>query len=137
MTLQEKLKQSGYSLTQQRQQLFDLLQKQEPLTMQQLVQRTKQIDRASVYRSVALFERLGIINRLYAGWKYKIELSDVFTAHHHHLTCLRCHTIIPINAQKMEQLITQVANEQHFVPTNHQIEIQGYCAVCQYASPGG
>ena len=100
--------------------------------MHQLVQRaTGKMDRASVYRTISLFERLGILDRLNIGWKYKLELSDKFAQHHHHLTCLNCHKITPINAAKLEAIIAAIGAEQHFTPTEHQIEIQGYCVGCK------
>src|SRR5579859_5743980 len=81
----------GQSLTRPRRIVFMALQKSEPKTMQQLVSACAgQVDRASVYRSVTLFEKLGIVQRLQIGWKYKLELSDAFQRHHHHLTCLKC-----------------------------------------------
>src|ERR1700709_2400788 len=71
--------------------IFDLLLNQEPQSMQVLVHGAAgRVDRATIYRTVELFERLGIVHRLNIGWKYKIELSDVFTGHHHHLYCTNC-----------------------------------------------
>ena len=95
--LKKTLKERGQSLTRPRQLVFSALQGKEPQTMHQLVTACAvQIDRASVYRTVAVYERLGIIQRLQIGWKYKLELSDAFQRHHHHLTCLKCGRVIPI-----------------------------------------
>lgn len=88
------------------------------------------MDRASVYRTVALFEQIGVIHRINIGWKYKIELSDAFAEHHHHLTCLKCKRIIPINESALETFVAGLAASHHFKLTVHQIEIQGYCAKC-------
>jgi len=30
------------------------------------------------------------------GWKYKLELSNAFQHHHHHLTCLQCGGVTPL-----------------------------------------
>lgn len=99
--------------------------------MRELTEMAKgKMDRASVYRTVELFERLGIIRRINIGWKYKLELSDAFADHHHHLTCLGCQTIIPINEQTLEQFVDTIAAAHRFLPTEHQIEIQGYCHTC-------
>ena len=68
--LMNSLKQHGQSLTKPRQVVFAALQGQEPQTMQQLVATCAgQIDRATVYRIVSLFEQLGIVQRLQIGWK--------------------------------------------------------------------
>ncbi len=126
------LKEQGYSVTGARLQVFEALLGQEPLSMHDLVARTGgNIDRASVYRTIDLFERLGIVQRLNTGWKYKIELTDKFTDHHHHLTCVHCGKTVAMNEQQLEQVIDQIARGHGFTPTAHQIEIQGLCDQCR------
>jgi Fur family transcriptional regulator, ferric uptake regulator len=126
----ELLKEAGYSRTAARTAVFEALLGQEPLSMHQLVQNVPSADRASVYRTVELLERLGIAQRLYSGWKYKIELTDKFTEHHHHLTCLACGRTTPINEQELESFIVDLAHRHGFQPTIHQVEIQGFCSHC-------
>jgi Fur family ferric uptake transcriptional regulator len=131
--LKTLLSKHHYSLTQPRQIVFKALQDQEPLAMQQLITTIPEVDRASIYRTVSLFEQIGVVQRLQQGWKYKIELSDAFAAHHHHLTCTHCKRVIPINAQALEQFIEQLAVQNHFAAQSHQVEIQGLCKSCAAA----
>jgi len=125
------LKEHGYSRTHARIAVFEALLGKEPLSMHDLVDATKSVDRASVYRAVDLFEKLGIVQRLNTGWKYKIELTDAFTDHHHHLTCTNCGKTVAMNEQRLERFIEQLAQEHGFSPLGHQIEIQGLCPVCR------
>lgn len=130
--LQKALRQSGYSVTAVRQKVFEALQGQEPLTMSELTKRCSGIDRASVYRTVALFENLGIVQRLQIGWKYKLELSDQFSHHHHHASCLHCGKLIALPEDlALEKRLHALAKAQNFQPTDHQIEIRGLCQSCQ------
>lgn len=131
--LKTTLKAHGQSLTGPRQVVFAALQDQEPQTMQQLVAACAvRVNRASVYRTVALFERLGIVQRLQIGWKYKLELSDSFHHHHHHLTCSNCGRVIPLPEDTvLEALLRALADSQHFAMRDHQLEIQGLCKTCQ------
>lgn len=124
------LKESGYSSTNARSAVFEALLGQEPMSMHQLIERAATVDRASVYRTIELFEQLGIVQRLAIGWKYKIELTDKFSAHHHHLTCTQCSRITTLNENELERLIEQMARSHGFVPSSHQIEIQGICGEC-------
>lgn len=131
-TLKALLKNSGYSLTKPRRIIFDLLAGQEPQSMQVLVQRAAgKVNRATVYRTIELFERLGIAHRLNIGWKYKIELSDVFKDHHHHLYCTNCGTtrILPAN-NMLESMIETLARKESFAIRGHQLEIYGLCPNC-------
>lgn len=133
-TFRDTLKAAGYSLTTARTSVFQALVGQEPLSMQDLVVRASNVDRASVYRAVELFERISIVQRLNTGWKYRIELTDMFTAHHHHVTCTDCGATTAINEDTLERFIEQLARAHGFAPTAHQIEIQGLCATCQHAA---
>ncbi|HET7827883.1 MAG TPA: Fur family transcriptional regulator [Candidatus Saccharimonadales bacterium] len=133
--LKSILKANSASLTKPRKLVFDLLLNQEPQTMQVLTQRAKgKIDRATVYRIIELFERLGIVHRLNIGWKYKIELSDVFTGHHHHMYCTNCGRMFDLPDNPMlETMIDSVASKTDFSPRGHQLEIYGLCASCAKA----
>lgn len=127
------LKRHGQSLTRVRLAVFKALQDKEPQTMAEIVQACDgRADRASVYRTIALFERLGVVQRLQIGWKYKLELGDAFHHHHHHLTCSRCGAVIPLpEDRQLEARLHTLARSQDFVMKGHQLEIQGLCARCQ------
>lgn len=134
--LSTSLRQAGYSLTKPRLAVFKSLENSEPLTMHELIERTPAIDRATVYRVIELFQELGIVKRLQIGWKYKLELSDAFNPHHHHLSCTNCGKTIVIHEDKtIEQLIHQLASSNNFKLTDHQLEIQGLCQNCQKIDP--
>jgi Fur family transcriptional regulator, ferric uptake regulator len=131
-TLKALLKKNGASLTAPRKVIFDLLQNQEPQSMQVLVKRAEsRVDRATVYRTIELFERLGIVHRLNIGWKYKIELSDVFLDHHHHFHCTNCGRTFTLKANNMlETMIDSFAAKSGYSPRGHQLEIYGLCNSC-------
>ena len=130
--LRRILKQNGHQVTKARESVFKLLLHPEPQTVQQILHKAgSNVDRVSVYRNLALFEKLGIVHRIYIGWKYKIELSDDFTGHHHHLSCLGCGTIIDIeDEQHIDDFIHALADRFNFRPRRHQFEIDGYCQNC-------
>ena len=132
--LQRTLQSQGYSFTQVRQQVFDLLWEQEPQSMRTLEERAlNQVDRASIYRTISLFQQLGLAQRINIGWKYKIELTDVFTHHHHHVTCMHCGKVIAITEDaQIESLIEGFAAKYKLTAVRHQLEIQGYCQKCTY-----
>lgn len=126
------LKSAGHSVTRARLAVFrTLLAQEEPLSMHELIRQTPGVNRASIYRAVDLLERLGIVQRINTGWKYKLELTDKFVAHHHHITCVQCGRTIRMNEDELEDLIHTLAAKHKFTPTIHQIEIQGTCFACQ------
>jgi Fur family ferric uptake transcriptional regulator len=131
--LSDILKRNGRSTTKPRQLVFNLLEDQEPQSMHDIyVKAEGKIDRASLYRIIRIFEQTGIAQRVYIGWKYKIELTDIFSHHHHHISCLGCHKLIAIHEdEKIEKLIANIAKKHHVLATSHQLEVQGYCINCQ------
>jgi Fur family ferric uptake transcriptional regulator len=132
-TLKVILRQQDFSLTRPRKLIFDFLLNSEPLTIQQVTKGVRdEVDRATVYRTVELFEKTGIVQRVNFGWKYKIELSDIFKAHHHHMQCTKCGKIITLPANSMlETMIDTVAAKANFSPRGHSLEIYGLCPSCQ------
>jgi Fur family ferric uptake transcriptional regulator len=123
----------GYSWTKPRRLVFEILAGGGPLTIVDIANKVSdRIDRVSVYRTIDLFEKLGIIHRVNVGWKYKLELSDQFVSHHHHLSCTSCGRVIDIEDEKhIDSFISQVAERFEFQPKHHQFEIEGLCRQCQ------
>ena len=133
LQLQQQLKKHQYSLTGARKTVFQALDGKEAMSMAELVKACAgQLDRATVYRTVEVFEKTGIVERLQIGWKYKIELTGAFSHHHHHLTCTNCGKIIALSEDPtVENRLAELAKLYKFQADNHQIEIRGLCADCQ------
>lgn len=130
--LSEILQEHGQSLTKGRQLVVDILWEQPPMTIQQIMNKVDgRIDRASLYRTITLFEQLGIIQKVAVGWKYTLELTGPFSGHHHHLTCLNCHQTIAIVDPAIEKRLVSIGQQHNFDIQYHQIELQGYCSKCQ------
>lgn len=126
------LSSNGYRFTTAREATFKLLISPKPQTIRQILNKAHgKVDSVSVYRNIDVFEKLGIVHRIYVGWKYKIELSDEFIEHHHHLSCLLCGKVIDIEDEKhIDYFIKEVARKFDFTPRRHQFEIDGYCNDC-------
>jgi Fur family ferric uptake transcriptional regulator len=128
----EILKDSGNSFTVPRQTVFEQLVKSGPTTATELARAcAPTIDRATTYRTVTLFERLGVVNRIWHGFKSQIELSEIFTPHHHHASCQHCGVSIDIVDPELEKLLSRIAKERNFLALGHVIELTGYCQKCQ------
>jgi len=127
------LKSHGYSITKSRKAVFLALLDREPQSIAELTKTVGDTtDRASIYRTLELFESLNIVERLPIGWKHKFELSGTFATHHHHATCIRCGKITPFeesNAIKLE--LKKQAEAVGFLETNHQLEVRGVCSACR------
>ena len=128
----EILSKSGHFATKQRLELFKYLQSNPEVTIKKLIQELPSQDQATIYRSIKLFESLGVINRLQLGWNSKLELSSKFHDHHHHMTCNNCGRVVAWEEDPTIELrIQTVAMKLGFLPQDHQLEIRGLCQQCQ------
>ncbi len=131
--LATQLKQAGYSLTKSRIAVFNYLFNHGPITMRALLSGLDgRLDRASVYRTVKLFEDLGLVQRLSNGFKYSLELSDNLIQHHHHLVCVSCGRIEDITDTRLENYIDWLSKAKGFRSLAHQVEVRGYCLNCSH-----
>ncbi len=132
-SLESTLKNNKLHVTKERKFLFQLIvNHSSPLEMNRIVELAKNtVDRSTVYRTIETFENIGIITRIFSGWKYKIELSDKFSTHHHHMTCLNCGQVVMF--KESDKLIAEMKNTEKqygFKSTSHNLELKGYCKNC-------
>lgn len=135
LQLGQHLRTHGFSVTSARYIVFSALEDKEAISMAELVAACgDRLDRATVYRTITLFEELGIVRRVQIGWKYKLELTDSFSNHHHHLTCTKCGSVTPLSEDiDLEERLKELSALYKFKPTDHQLEIRGLCHACQLA----
>lgn len=127
----QSLKKSGLSVTQPRKVVFEALYSFGLQSMNQLISRCTSCDRASVYRAVDVLEGIGVIQRVRHGFKYKLELSDSFLPHHHHIVCTLCGKAADIEQSRLESLLEDIAVSEQFVLVSHKVELNGICIDCR------
>lgn len=114
--------------------LFECLQTRGEQSIGQLISALPKQDKVTIYRNLTLFNKLGVTVKLYLGSQSKIELSDMFKHHHHHLTCNSCHKIFALpDDTAIETAISNLTNclPAGFKITDHQLELRGICNKCQ------
>lgn len=118
-------------LTRPRRAVFCTLRKADkPLALSDIVASSRGSDRSSVYRTLLLFEELGIITILHLGWKKRYELAGPFKPHHHHLECTQCGELVAIDTPRFEELVQSTARAYRYHLTSHHIELRGLCGRC-------
>lgn len=128
------LKKNSLYVTRQRIALFTLLLNEpKPLSLQEIADKLEEkLDLVTVYRNVESLEKINVIKKIYAGWSYRIELSEKFKAHHHHLTCSKCQKTIKVDlGNRIENSLKQIASDYGFRLSNHEVELYGLCKKCQ------
>jgi Fur family ferric uptake transcriptional regulator len=95
-----------------------------------LIKRKRKIGLTSIYRSLDLFESLGIVFKIVNGSnvKYKFcELED----HHHHIICKKCGDVVEFNFCEISEWSRKVMESTGYEVTDHQLNFYGFCRACK------
>lgn len=126
------LRKKGQRLTSQKKEVIQVLQKK-PLSVLQILDLVKSkkgiIDKATIYRILTSFVRLGIVKEINLGGReVRYELSNC--KHHHHLVCENCGYIEDIQLCE-DTLLREVEKQSQFKVKEHSLEFFGTCKKCQ------
>ena len=136
-TFKERLKEKGCKLTTQRRAVLDVLVDNcdKHLSTEELYTFVKarypEIGLATVYRTVQLFEEMGIIDKLYfdEGCS-RFELSHQENHHHHHLICSKCNKVMEVENDLLTEIEGHIEDKYKFKVMNHNVTFYGYCEEC-------
>lgn len=125
---------NGLRVTRQRQAVLDAIcQANGHVTISQIIYHTRKldnsIDQSTVYRSLELFEKLGII---VPGEKIKGEDSYeiIRESHHHHLICTNCGADIEIDNALANEFFHKLASQYGFSINMDHLIVLGNCGDC-------
>jgi Fur family ferric uptake transcriptional regulator len=90
------------------------------------------VGRATVYRTLDLLERHGMLTRVHVEGCHGYTLCD--EGHHHHLLCTTCNRVVPVDATDVEAEIRQLAERLKFRVDTHTLEFSGVCEACQHGA---
>lgn len=127
----------GVRLTAQRRALIETIQQADAhLDAAGLLSRARQrdpnIDRATVYRTLELLKRLGLIDELdlmhLNGEKHYYEVKT--QKDHLHLACFRCGRIEEFDSATFQRLKREIAAQKGFGIQVIRLEVGGVCREC-------
>lgn len=136
--LKQQFRQCGCKYTAQRQAVVEIFLEHQDLHMSSeeihalLREKKRNIGVATVYRTLALLEKVQIIR--------KTDLEDGCTRYelchqekhaHHHLICIKCGVVSDMEEDMLERLEQQIYNQKNFRVENHSVKFYGYCKNCQ------
>lgn len=124
----------GIRATTVRGQLFVLLKESSPLLAAEFIDiaKNKGFDSVTVYRTLGLFYKLGIIYEFGSGKQRTLQLHEPnHDDHHHFIRCKTCNKVARFEDSAIEQQLLTVAKQKGFSSiSSHYLEIIGTCARC-------
>ncbi|OKH38481.1 transcriptional repressor [[Phormidium ambiguum] IAM M-71] len=140
-SLKAELNERGWRLTPQREtilHLFQELPKGDHLSAEDLYQRLESqgesISLSTIYRSLKLMARMGILRELELGEGHKhYELNQPYPHHHDHLICVRCNKTVEFKNDAILKIGTKTAEKEGYQLLDCQLTIHAICPACQRA----
>jgi len=130
-----KLSELGYRLTPQRIMVLsaiedsdDHISAEEIYT--QIVAKYPQVNISTVYRTLELLKRLGLVTETDLGGG-RVRYHPAEKGHHHHLVCQECGAIIDLDESVLSSLKDTLLREYKFIADLRHLAIFGRCANCR------
>ena len=136
--LQAALTSRGLRLTHQRRTILSVVETaKQHLDATEILRQARQIDpgidRVTVYRTLNLLKRHGLVDELdlmhMQGEKHYYERRP--QRDHIHMACLRCGKIIEVESELFDRLKAQIQRDSRFQIVVSRLEIGGHCSECR------
>jgi Fur family ferric uptake transcriptional regulator len=113
------------------QELFD---SRSPLSPQELyrslLKKQRKVGLTSIYRSLDLFESLGIVFKIINGTSVKYKLCQT-EDHHHHIVCKACGDVVELDFCDISDWSKKVTESTGYQVVDHQLNFYGFCKTCK------
>jgi Fur family transcriptional regulator, ferric uptake regulator len=133
------LRERGLPITGQREAVADVVfTSPEHLSVEdieaQLKQRGERIGKATIYRTMEILVRSGLVEEHDFGEGFK-RYEHLFGVQpiHEHLICTNCGSVTEFQSPEVVRIRDQAAAEHGFQPARHRLEVYGICARCHAA----
>lgn len=139
VSLKAELNERGWRLTPQRETIlhvFQNLPEGQHLSAEDLYyllqEQDQQISLSTIYRTLKLMARMGILRELELAEGHKhYELNQPYPHHHHHLICVRCNKTIEFKNDSILKTGMKAATREGYHLLDCQLTIHAVCPSCQ------
>ncbi len=112
----------------------ELSEAKTPLSPQELYQgllrKEKKVGLTSIYRSLDLFESLGMVFKIDNGSSIRYKLCEL-EDHHHHIICKVCGNVVELNFCDISDWSKKVSESTGYQVIDHQLNFYGLCKACK------
>jgi len=125
----------GYRLTPQRIMILDAVEQADSHISaeeicSQIRSRYPHMNISTVYRTLELLEKLGLVTKTDLG-DGRVRHHSIKKGHHHHLVCQKCGVIIDMEESILSPLWTGILREYDFKVNMKHLAFFGLCSNCR------
>ena len=130
------LKRKGLKSTNHRLAVLDILEKSsKPISAEEIFNtmtgKDSMVNLSTVYRILEVLFKNDLITKLSIDGNIRVLFEFNRMLHTHHLVCLGCKEILPIDNCPLEGYEKALSKETNYTITGHKLGIYGYCPKCQ------
>ena len=133
--LAQKIKNSKYRLTSQREAILEVMvaNRGKHLSAEEVLQKARDehplIGMATVYRTLDILASMDILHKSMFGDKFRYELCDNDRHQHHHIICLSCGAIAEVQ-EDLLHILEEHLETKGFRVLDHDLKFYAYCPEC-------
>ena len=94
-------------------------------------QKGLKISRATVYRTLELLVKSGLVRRVHLGEDHYHYEYVSGNSHHDHLICTTCGSVIEFHDTTLENRTREICEKKKFTPTFYNLQVLGICDSCR------
>jgi len=134
--LKDILKGKDIRITRQREEILKIVYETgRPVTAKKvytiLRKKLPDIRLSTIYRNLNLLEEKDVLRKIELNVDNKESSFEFFQGeHHHHLVCIRCHEIIPLDCP-LAKYEEKLQRETNYTIVDHKIKVYGICPECK------
>jgi Fur family ferric uptake transcriptional regulator len=130
------LRRHGYKLTPQRRKVINTIalshERLTPAALYEMLhQRYPGLGRVTIYRTLDILTRLGLICKVHAEGNCRSYLLREYSEHHHHLLCSDCGAVVDFTGCDLTKLERKISQKTGFAIAGHLLEFSGRCPECR------
>ena len=130
-----RLRDAGYKLTKARLTVLQVIERNHGHVtsadvLEQVNAEDASIGRASVFRTLDLLTRLGIIRPTYIDTSMTPNYVLLPDGHHHHIICTNCNRVIEFDDCCLDEMKAELEARLNVQLQGHLLEFYGLCEAC-------
>lgn len=130
MQIEKILKDNWFRVTKERKEIFKYIEQSHLLKSTDFVNYFKNISRASIFRTLNLFLKIGIVRKVSLGENIDYYELVEKSHNHEHMKCSKCNKIYSFDSNFLYEKLFKIALESWFEIETHHISIVGKCKDC-------
>ena len=134
--MMHKIAHQGYKHTKQRSLILKIIQSEKRLISafeiyDKCLDEMPNMALSTIYRNLEILKKFNFVEETFIKENHTVLYQVIGDHHVHHMICLSCHKIFPMEHCHLEEISTDFEKKHGFLVESHKLEFYGYCKTCK------